>query len=132
VRKSEYMSKQLLKDSLGWGFGLWLIGYILGIFLFFVVPSSLIGWMIMPVGIIITLWILLRRVKANLLQYYAILALVWAAIAVVFDYLFIVKAFSPADGYYKLDVYLYYTLTFITPLLVGWWKMSRPKEEMVA
>ena len=132
MRKSEYMSKQLLKDSLGWGFALWLIGYILGIFLFFVVPPSLIGWVIMPVGIIITLWILLRRVKANLLQYYAILALVWAAIAVVFDYLFIVKAFSPADGYYKLDVYLYYTLTFMTPLVVGWWKTSRPEEKMLA
>ena len=126
------MSKQFWKDSLGWGFVLWLIGYILGIFLFFVVPPSSIGWMIMPVGIIITLWILLRRVKANSLQYYAILALAWAAIAVVFDYLFIVKAFSPADGYYKLDVYLYYTLTFMTPLVVGWWKTSRPKEEMVA
>ena len=126
------MSKQLLNDSLGWGFVLWLIGYILGVFLVFVAPPSLIGWMIMPVGIIITLWILLRRVKANSLQYYAILALAWAAIAVVFDYLFIVKAFSPADGYYKLDVYLYYTLTFITPLVVGGWKTSRPKEEMVA
>jgi hypothetical protein len=126
------MSRQLLKDSLGWGFVLWLIGYILGIFLFFVVPPSSIGWMIMPVGIIITLWILFRRVNANLLQYYVILALVWTAIAVVFDYLFIVKAFSPADGYYKLDVYLYYTLTFMTPLVVGWWKTSRPKEEMVA
>jgi hypothetical protein len=126
------MSKQLLKDSLGWGFVLWLIGYILGIFLFFVVPPWSIGWMIMPVGIIITLWILFRRVNANLLQYYVILALVWTAIAVVFDYLFIVKAFSPADGYYKLDVYLYYTLTFVTPLVVGWWRTSRPKEEMVA
>ena len=126
------MSKQFWKDSLGWGFVLWLIGYILGVFLVFVAPPSLIGWMIMPVGIIITLWILLRRVKANSLQYYAILALAWAAIAVVFDYLFIVKAFSPADGYYKLDVYLYYTLTFITPLVVGGWKTSRPKEEMVA
>jgi hypothetical protein len=126
------MSKQLLKDSLGWGFVLWLIGYILGIFLFFLLAPSLIGWVIMPVGIIITLWILLRRVNANLLQYYVILALVWTAIAVVFDYLFIVKAFSPADGYYKLDVYLYYTLTFMTPLVVGWWKTSRRKEEMVA
>ena len=120
------MSKQLLKDSLGWGLVLWLIGYILGIFLFFLLAPWLIGWVIMPVGIIITLWILLRRVNANLLQYYVILALVWTAIAIVFDYLFIVKAFSPADGYYKLDVYLYYTLTFMTPLVVGWWKTSRP------
>jgi len=36
--------------------------------------------------------------------------------------LFIVKAFKPADGYYKLDVYLYYALTFALPLIVGWRK----------
>ncbi len=125
------MNKQLLNDSLGWGFVLWLIGYILGIFLFFVVPPSLIGWVIMPIGIIMTLWILLKRVKANLLQYYVIMALVWTVMAVVCDYLFIVKAFSPPDGYYKLDVYLYYTLTFIAPLAVGWWKASIPRKMFV-
>ena len=125
------MNKHLLKDSLGWGFVLWLIGYILGIVLFFVLPPSLIGWVIMPVGIVITLWILVRRVKANLLQYYVILAAVWTVVALVCDYLFIVKAFSPADEYYKLDVYLYYALTFITPVLVGWWKTSRRTERMV-
>jgi hypothetical protein len=36
--------------------------------------------------------------------------------------LFIVKLLNPADGYYKADVYLYYALTFISPLIVGWWK----------
>ena len=36
--------------------------------------------------------------------------------AIVLDYLLIVKALNPADGYYKLDVYLYYALTFILPL----------------
>lgn len=119
------MNTQLLKDSLGWGFVLWLIGYILGIALFFVVRPSLIGWVIAPVGVVITLWVLLRRVKANRLQYYAIVAVVWTLIAVVFDSLFIVKAFNPPDGYYKPDVYLYYVLTFIAPLAVGWWKRSR-------
>jgi hypothetical protein len=44
------------------------------------------------------------------------LAIVWTLIAIVFDYLFIVKALNPADGYYKLDVFLYYALTFILPL----------------
>jgi hypothetical protein len=119
------MSKQLLKDSLGWGFVLWLIGYLLGIVLFFVLPPSLIGWAIMPVGMGITLWILLRRVKRQALQYYVILALAWVAIALVCDYIFIVKAISPPDGYYKTDVFVYYTLTVVTPLAVGWWKASR-------
>lgn len=118
------MSKQLLKDAFGWGLGLWLIGYILGIVLFFVVPPAQIGWVIAPVGVILTVWVLLTRVKVVHLQDYLVVAVVWTAIAVVLDYLFIVKAFSPSDGYYKADVYLYYALTFIVPLVVGWWRRS--------
>ncbi len=79
----------------------------------------------MPVGILITFWILLKKVKGNTFRYYVFLAVAWTLMAVVFDYLFIVKAFKPADGYYKLDVYLYYALTFIIPLTIGWWKKSR-------
>ena len=124
------MNKQLLKDSLGWGFVLWLIGYILGIILFFVLPPSLIGWFILPVGLIITLWVLLNKVKGDKLQYYLILAAVWTVIAVILDYFFIVKMLNPADGYYKLDVYLYYALTLITPLVIGWWKKTKSHEKM--
>jgi hypothetical protein len=116
------MNKQLLKDFLGWGLALWLIGYVLGIILFFLLPTSMIGWVIMPIGVIITFLVLLKKVKADSLQYYLILAVIWTAIAIVFDCLFIVKAFSPADGYYKLDVYLYYAITFISPLIVAYWK----------
>ncbi len=116
------MNKQLLKDSLGWGLALWFIGYVLGIIFIFLLPASLVGWAIMPIGVIITFWVLLKKVKDNSFQYYLILAIVWTVIAVVFDYLFIVKAFRPEDGYYKLDVYLYYAITFISPLIVAWWK----------
>ena len=116
------MNKQFLKDSLGWGFVLWLIGYALGMILFFIVPPSMLGWVIMPIGIVITLWVLLKKVKENSFQHYLTLAIVWTVIAVVFDYLFIVKALKPADGYYKLDVYLYYALTFVLPLIIGWRK----------
>ncbi len=119
------MSEQFLKDSLGWGFILWLIGYVLGIILFFVLPPSLMGWVILPIGLIITILVLLKKVKGETLAYYFLLAIIWTMIAVVFDYLFIVKAFNPKDGYYKLDVYLYYILTFISPLIVGWWKTSQ-------
>ena len=45
--------------------------------------------------------------------------------AVVFDYLFIVKTLNPSDGYYKLDVYLYYVFTFIIPLFAGWRKNAK-------
>jgi hypothetical protein len=119
------MMKQLYKDALGWGFILWFIGYLLGIMLFTVVPISVIGWIIMPMGTIITIWVLLKKVKADSFQYYAFLAVIWALIAVVFDYFFLVKVFKPEDGYYKLDVYLYYTMTFILPLIVGWRKTNQ-------
>lgn len=114
------MTKQFYKDAFGWGFILWLIGYALSIMLFAFVPPSMLGWIIMPIGIIITLWVLFKKIKADSFQYYALLAVVWVLIAVVFDYLFIVKAFKPADGYYKLDIYLYYALTLLLPLIVGW------------
>ncbi len=116
------MNRQLVKDAFGWGFLLWLIGYMLGILLFVAVPISLVGWIIMPIGTIITLWVLFKKIKSNSLHYYLLLGIVWTAIAVVFDYFFLVKAFKPADGYYKLDVYLYYLLTFLLPLMVGWKK----------
>lgn len=114
------MNKQLLKDSVGWGFLLWLIGYALGMMLFSIVPVSMIGLIIMPIGTIITIWVLLKKVGSGTFGYYVILAIVWTLIAIVFDYLFLVKAFNPADGYYKPDVYLYYSLTFALPLIVGW------------
>jgi hypothetical protein len=123
------MMKQLYKDAFGWGFILWFIGYLLGIMLFTVVPNSVIGWIIMPIGTIITILVLLKKVKADSFQYYALLAVIWALIAVVFDYFFLVKVFKPEDGYYKLDVYLYYTLTFILPLIVGWWKTNQRLDE---
>ena len=122
------MNKQFLKDTVGWGFILWFIGYVLGVILIFILPPSLIGWVIMPFGLIITFWVLLKKVKLAGLRDYLILAAVWTVIAVVFDYIFIVKAFHPADGYYKPDVYLYYLLTFIAPLIVCWWKKEKPIE----
>lgn len=119
------MNRQLLKDALGWGFILWLIGYALGMVLFSIAPPSMIGWIIMPIGTVITLWVLFKKAKGGSPKYYLILALTWTLIAIVFDYFFLVKAFNPADGYYKPDVYLYYALTFILPLIVGWRKKAK-------
>ncbi len=76
----------------------------------------------MPIGIVITLWVLLKKVQADSLQYYFLLAIIWTLIAIVCDYVFLVKFLKPSDGYYKLDVYLYYLLTFLLPMLVGWRK----------
>jgi len=115
------MDKQFLKDAFGWGIILWLIGYVLGIIFFPFVPISTIGWFITPIGTIITLWILFKKIKADSLKYYAQLAIIWVLIAIIFDYFFLVKAFNSAN-YYKFDVYLYYILTIVLPLIVGWYK----------
>jgi len=118
------MDKMLLKDALGWGFILWLIGYALGIVLFFVLPPALIGWFITPIGLAIAIWVLLKR-KGTTLGYYLTLAVVWTALAIALDYLLIVKLFKPADGYYKPDVYVYYASTSLLPLLAFWWKAKQ-------
>jgi len=117
------MNKNFYIDAFGWGFVLWLIGYLLGMILFFVVPLDMIGWVILPIGIIITLWILFKKIKGDSFNYYLYLAIAWTLSAIVFDYLFIIKALN-ADGYYKLDVYLYYALIFILPLAAYWRKKS--------
>ena len=104
---------------------LWFIGYALGILFFLLVPHNMIGWIIMPLGTIVTLWVLLKKIKANSFQYYLSLAIIWTFIAILFDYFFLVKVFKPADGYYKLDVYLYYALTFILPLIIRWNKKRK-------
>ncbi len=119
------MTKQFIKDAFLWGFILWLIGYVLGIVLFAIIPPNLIGWTIMPIGIAIILWVLLRKINGNTFKYYLLLATSWTVIAIVFDYFFLVKVFKPIDGYYKLDVYLYYVFTFAFPLLVGWKKVVK-------
>lgn len=126
IKGNDFMTKQLYIDAFGWGFILWLIGYVLGIMLFPFVPLSIVGWIIMPIGTIITIWLLVKKVKADSFQYYALLAVIWTLIAIIFDYFFLVKLFKPVDGYYKLDVYLYYTLTFVLPVIVGWRNYSDP------
>jgi len=117
----------LFKNALVWGFILWLIGYGLGIILFFFVPANLLGWAIMPIGILITLWVLFKKVGANSWRDYLILAIVWTLIAIICDYFFLVKLLNPADGYYKLDVYLYYIITFALPLIFYWNKKHERK-----
>ncbi len=114
------MDKQLLKETLGWGFALWLFGYILGILLFAFVPPDVLGWIISPFGIAATLLVLFRKIKSEALGRYLVIGVVWMVLAIVLDYVFIVVAFKPEDGYYKLDIYLYYFLAFTLPLLVGW------------
>lgn len=118
--------KQKLISTFGWGFILWLIGYALGMLFFFMMPPAMIGWVIMPIGIVITAWVVLKKIERESFSCYVGLAVVWALMAVALDYVFLVKLLKPADGYYKLDVYLYYFMTFAIPVIVGYYKMKKP------
>ncbi|MDE2384296.1 MAG: hypothetical protein KGO53_06730 [Alphaproteobacteria bacterium] len=113
------MTRRFLIDAFAWGFALWLFGYVLGMLLFAVVPVSLIGWVITPFALALTLWVAFRKLHPAGMGHYLGVAAAWLAIAVLGDYAFIVKLLNPADGYYKLDVYLYYALTALIPLAAG-------------
>jgi hypothetical protein len=109
-----------------WGFALWLFGYVLGFVFFAFVPKDLVGWYILPLGIIATLWVLLKKIKREEFKCYIGLGVVWTIMAVVLDYVFLVKMLN-ANDYYKPDVYIYYTLTLVLPIAVGWYKFKKMK-----
>jgi len=108
--------KFLWRDVLGWGVLLWLVGYLLGFVFYALVPVALIGWFVMPFGVALTALVLWRWVRIDGLSRAAVLGLGWSAIAVLCDYAFIVELLAPPDGYYKLDVYLYYFLMLAMPV----------------
>lgn len=122
------MSKQMAMEFFGWGFLVWLIGYGLGMVFFTIVPPDLIGWFVTPIGIVVSLWVLFKKIHGKTIQYYLMLACIWTLLAVTCDYLFLVRPFKPINGYNKLDVYLYYFLTFMLPLFVWWRKGSAHKK----
>lgn len=119
------MEKQLWKDTLGWGVMLWLIGYALGMVLFYIVPTDLIGWVITPIGVLVTVYVLVKKINHRAFSDFLLIGAGWTLLAITLDYLFIVKMLKPADGYYKADVYLYYILTFFLPLIIGRAKLAR-------
>lgn len=123
---------QWVKDTVGLGVFLWIIGYIASILLFFSPYAPLMGWIITPVftpvAIAITWWWFRKR--KLLLSYYIGVGLAWTAIAIVFDYLFIVVLFHAT--YYGIDVLIYYSLTFLIPVGVGLFLNHREGKKNVA
>jgi len=115
-------TKEKVKNMVFWGFVLWFFGYIAGIVLFFVVPKEYIGWVITPVATLVTIWVLMKKVRRPELMCYFGTGMIWTIMAVVLDYIFLVTLLKTGSAYYKPDVFLYYTLTFILPILVGYWK----------
>lgn len=112
------MNSHFWKDVVGWGVGLWFIGYVLGFLFFAFVPPEQIGWYVMPLGIAITVFALYKWVRMDSARDALVIGFGWSVIAIVCDYLFLVQLLNPADGYYKFDVYLYYTLTLFLPFII--------------
>ena len=110
----------MLLDAVLLGFLVWLAGYLAGIALYFVFAPDVLGWVLFviltPVIIILCYWRFGKRREG--ISYYVLVAAAWLIIAVVCDYLFLVRLLNPAV-YYKLDVYVYYASTFLIPFLVG-------------
>ena len=115
---------KIFLNTVVWGFALWVFGYVLGFLFFALVPKELIGWYITPFGIAFTLWVLLKKIKREEFMCYIGLGILWTVLAVILDYVFIVKMLNSAN-YYKLDVYFYYASTLILPIIVGWYKKSK-------
>lgn len=114
--------KKRFINTIIWEFILWIIGYIAGIVLFFIVPKEYIGWIITPFATALTIWVLVKKIKRPKLLCYLGLGLIWTVIATVLDYIFLVQLFRTGTSYYKPDVILYYILTFTLPLIIGYWK----------
>lgn len=120
----ETNKKKILLNTVFWGSMLWLFGYILGMIFFALVPKDVIGWYILPFGVIVTLWVLFKKIERESFGCYVGLGVIWMIMAIALDYVFIVKLLKSV-GYYKLDVYAYYLLTFLLPVIVGWYKFKK-------
>ena len=80
--------KQWIKDTAGLGTGLWLIGYLASLALFFSPFAGIMGWILLaiftPVTIAVTWWWFRPRQRLPV-QYYAGVGVAWALIAIVLD-----------------------------------------------
>jgi hypothetical protein len=114
-------TQQTLKDTAGLGIFFWLVGYLAGMVLFFTPFKDNMGWIIAaiftPFTILVTWWWFRNRGYLST-EYYAGIGVAWALIAVVLDYLFIVRLFN-SPAYYAPHIYLYYALMFLIPVGVG-------------
>jgi hypothetical protein len=114
------MTKTMLVDVPALGSFVWLVGYLAGIVLYFFLSPDILGWVLFVIFTPIVVLLCYRRFgkRNESISYYAFVAAAWLIIAVVFDYLFLVRLLNPPI-YYKLDVYVYYASTFLIPFLVG-------------
>jgi len=114
------LAKTRLIDAPLLGIFVWFIGYLAGIVLYFFLSPGILGWVLFAIFTPIIILLCYKRFdrREESISYYAFVAVVWLIVALVFDYLFLVKLLNP-PAYYKPDVYVYYASTFLIPLLIG-------------
>jgi len=121
--------KKILLSTLFWGFILWIFGFVLGILFFAILPKEMIGWAILPIGIVFSLFVLIKKIQREEFRCFIGLGIIWTIMAVLLDYVFLVRLFNATD-YYRLDVYIYYISTFTLPLMVGFYRFKiKPSEK---
>jgi|SRR3972149_452403 len=112
--------REKMIDTFGCGFLLWLVGFGISMMLFLAIPITLLGWIVLVVMVPATAFLAVKRLwnSKEKKSYYYNVGIVWALIAILMDYIFLVKGFNVQD-YYKLDVYIYYFLNFLIPVAMG-------------
>ncbi len=88
--------KRKLIDTLGIGFGLWLLGFAFGAVLFPFVAVAAMGRYFIAVMVPVTMYAAYKRLAGlnETSSYYLTVGLSWAAIAMVMDYAFLANAFN--------------------------------------
>ncbi len=113
-------------DTLVLGIAVWAIGYAMGFYIVTIPgypevmlqPAMIFG--LSAVGVLVTggiAYLRFRKRSGLTWKYALLLGGSWLAVAVVFDFLFIVLLFG-AYGYYRPHILLYYILTLLVPTVV--------------
>ena len=121
--------KSRMIDIFVFGVLFWLMGFIASIILFPFVPKNILGWILCIVFTPITIIITYFRFKKRDLKLfcYFMTGVFWAIIAIILDYIFLYRLFNIVD-YYKVDVLIYYLITFLIPLTLGIINNNRKKK----
>jgi len=121
--------QQYVPDIAGLGLLFWLAGYLLALVLFFSPAAPAMGWILLivmtPVTAAVTFWYFAKRQRP--FPYFIKVGIGWTVIAIICDYFFIVVLFRAT--YYGADVFVYYAVTFLIPVLVGYYLTHRKPPE---
>lgn len=115
------MKKYALVDTLIYGLVIWLVGFVLGMVLFPFVEISVMGWILMPVTLIVALLLSLRirrKRSAGAVSYFIGVGLSWVALSLILDYAILVKGYD-AENFYDVDIIIYYVGVLLIPILAS-------------